>query len=446
MALILQEGAAAVATETSVSPRKYGLGWHFIAISVIALVLRFLAVATHYEAPRNDSADYHRLAENVVQGNGYGFSSGHLSAFRVCGYPLFLAAIYAIAGVKWYVAEYVQAILGCATVLLIAGFGWLVVGRREGLLAGYLAAIYPGFVWLPRLLLSENLSLCLQLAGLCMTVLLLRGPRGIIAAGLGVVLGLNLLTRGGSIFLVALMIAGLMARACEQPMKRQRFAAVAVTLVALAMTLSPWVIRNYVVFGHFVPIATEDGITVYISYWPVRENGKTIWGNVPGEDDPVVAAAYRIGNEALMARHLKRVALARLWEQPARVIRLMPAKLINLVVPLDWEIIPASVNETRSINYGYILAIVPALVGAGSLWRHGPRYQWVLWAPPVAALLLAVTFYGSPRFRLPAEVSLLIFVSTGLLWIQDRMFAGTRNGVEALSRDMRQVRSGDEIG
>lgn len=109
-------------------------------------------------------------------GNGYGFGAGRLSAFRVCGYPLFLAAIYSTAGAKWYVAEYVQTISGCASVSLIVGLGWLVAGRREGLLAGYLAAIYPGFVWLPRLLLSENLSLFLQLAALCMTVLFSRQP------------------------------------------------------------------------------------------------------------------------------------------------------------------------------------------------------------------------------------------------------------------------------
>lgn len=102
--------------------------------------------------------------------------------------------------------------------------------------------------------------------------------------------------------------------------KRPRWrglAIVSVTMGALVVTISPWVIRNYIVVRHFVPIATEDGITIYISYWPVRERGKAIWGNVPREDDPVVAEAYRLGNEALMARHLRRVALTRLWKHPA---------------------------------------------------------------------------------------------------------------------------------
>jgi 4-amino-4-deoxy-L-arabinose transferase-like glycosyltransferase len=394
---------------------------HLVTIFALSLTLRALAVAFYHEAPFSDPADYHRLAENVVRGDGYSYEPGKLSAFRACGYPLFLAAIYCVSGVNWYTAEYVQAILGGGTVLLVTALAWLVVGRHEALLSGYIAAVYPGFVWLPRLLLSENLSLFLQLAALCVVVLVLRQPRATRALVLGILLGLNLLTRGGSVFLVAVIICGMAATSDGRLLGRKGLTLAAIAMTAAAATLAPWVVRNYSVFHHVVPIATEDGITIYISYWPVREGGKAIWGNVPGKEDPVVAEAYLMGNEVLMSGHLRGVALGRLREHPSHAFQLIPVKLLNLAVPFDWEIIPHVEGWSRSINYGYLVSIIPALLGAWAVWWRQTPHRWVLWAPLVSAVLLAMVFYGSPRFRLPAEPALVILASTGLCFIRDKI-------------------------
>jgi 4-amino-4-deoxy-L-arabinose transferase-like glycosyltransferase len=403
--------------------------WHLLAIFVTSVALRWLAVAYFAEVPYSDPADYHELAQNVVRGDGYSYGPGKLTAFRACGYPLFLAAIYRVAGPDWRTAERVQAVLGGGSVLLITTLAWLVVGRREALLSGYLAAVYPCLVFLPRLLLSENLSVFLQVAALCSTVLLLRRPRAIVALALGVLLGLNLLVRGGSLFMAALVVLGVAATAGGRRFDRRGLALAALVMTATSATLAPWVARNYSVFHHFVPIATEDGITFYTSYWPPRSGGKAIWGNVPGVEDPAVAEAFRAGNEAQMSRHLRGVVLGRLLRQPSHALELIPIKLINVLVPIDWEILPHGAGRTRSINYGYLAAVFPALLGAWTLWRRRPSHLWVLWVTPAAILPLTVIFYGSPRFRLPAEPALIVFAACGLLATWDR--ASRRHGVAA---------------
>jgi len=207
----------------------------------------------------------------------------------------------------------------------------------------------------------------------------------------------------------------------------------AIALATTAATLAPWVTRNYSLFNHFVPIATEDGITVYISYWPVREGGKPIWGNVPGEEDPVIAQANRAGNEALVSRQLRAVAVSRLREQPFHALRLIPVKLLYLLAPFDWEVFPHERGRSRSVNYGYVVAIVPALLGTWVVWWRRTPHQWVPWAPPVSALLLATIFYGSPRLRLPAEPALVIFASVGLLYLRDKV-GGPSQGADPAGR------------
>jgi hypothetical protein len=230
-----------------------------------------------------------------------------------------------------------------------------------------------------------------------------------------------MLTRGATIFLAALIVAGIAVTIDGRPLNRKGLTLAAIAFTTAAITLAPWAARNYSLFHHFVPIATDDGITIYISYWPVREGGKAIWGNVPEEDDPVVAEAYRAGNEALMSRHLRSITLQRLLKRPALVLQLIPVKVMNLLVPFDWEIFPHSNSRRRSVNVGYLLAMTPAILGAWILRRRRTPYQWALWAPPVSVLLLAVVFYGSPRFRLPAEPALLIFASTGFCYLWDKL-------------------------
>ena len=68
----------------------------------------------------------------------------------------------------------VQVILGGLTVLMLTALGAMILGWPRALIAGAIAAIYPAFVWLPRLLLSENLSLFLLLLSLGAIILYLR--------------------------------------------------------------------------------------------------------------------------------------------------------------------------------------------------------------------------------------------------------------------------------
>lgn len=298
--------------------RPKHLNVYVTAILLLAVVFRVYGTFSHPTEPSADAADYHRLATGLVQDHAYLSPEDAPTAWRPPAYPFFLAAIYEVSGVNAERATIAQALLGGLTVLVLMVLGSMIVGWRQALIAGAVAAVYPAFVWLPRLLLSENLSLFLLLLSLVTIVLYLRTASLKWMGVFAILCALNTLVRGANLFLpVAAGLGILIIRWKERSLNWSR--AIAPLLVMTGMfllTLLPWTSRNYGVFHEAIPVATQDGITLYGSYWPPQRNGKLIWGTLPGAEDPAVVAAAQTGDEASASRYLRQVTLTRLRENP----------------------------------------------------------------------------------------------------------------------------------
>jgi 4-amino-4-deoxy-L-arabinose transferase-like glycosyltransferase len=404
--------------------------WWPAAIFVLAVLVRCGAVALYPTEPVNDAADYHRIAADLSRGLGFVNAAGMPTAWRPPGYPAFLAAIYSVSGVSVQAATFAQAVLGGVTALLLTAFAALLFGRREALVAGFLAALYPGFLWLPRVLLSENLSLPLTLAALCAAAVLLRAGSQRWAFACGVLLGLGALVRGANLLVAVVLLAGMALAARGRGRRWRRLvASSALVCAGIALVLLPWAARNYRVFHRLVPVATQDGMTLYASYWPPTSGGKMIWGNLPGEEDPAWAAASRAGDEASASKYLQAVTFERLREHPGYFFRLLPPKLLSLAAPFDWEWFP-HVPGARSLNPVYALLLIPAMLGLLVSRRGRAPHAWLLWVLPLAVLAQAVAFYGSPRFRLPAETSEIIWAAVAAVSAWDYFRRREKPGVE----------------
>jgi hypothetical protein len=294
--------------------------------------------------------------------------------------------------------------------------GSTILGRIETAIAGVIAAVYPGLVWLPRLLLSENLSLLLTLVTLWSVAMYLKSRRFWWLVLFGTVGGLNTLVRGGNLALPLILGAALLIIT----FRRRSISWVQLSLglllatVAFVIVLTPWTVRNYRVFHRFVPVATQEGLTLYGSYWPPVKNGRLIWGTLPGPEDPNIAAANNLADEPAASKYLQHVTLARLRQQPGYFFRVIPSKMVSLLVPLDWEILPHPIGSGRKVNWGYLLIALPALLGFLLLWRAPRPGQWLLWVMPILVLAQTIVFYGSPRFRLPVEPIAILLASVSL--------------------------------
>lgn len=387
--------------------------WLPVAVVAVAVVVRLVAVTAFPLEPVADASDYHGLAVRLTDGLGFANDHGEPTAVRGPLYPAFLASTYLVLGADPHRASAVQAVLGGVTVALLMWFGWLTVGYVEGLAAGFLAAVYPGVVWLPRALLSENLIMPLLLFTLCGAAMLVDTRRSLWAAVTGASLAFATLTRTSTLFVVPLLCLGLLLSMTKKTGLRRALGMTLVTVLTFCACLAPWAYRNHRVFGQGPLLSTSGGITLYASYWPPRVGAKRIWGNLPGADDPAIAAAARSSNEATGSAQLTRVTIERLMAKPVYFFSLWPVKTMWLLAPFDWDWFPREPGRTRSFNLGYVLLLLPALVGLVNVLAQPTKHAWLLWLLPTAVLLQALIFYGGPRFRLPAEASLLILAGAG---------------------------------
>jgi 4-amino-4-deoxy-L-arabinose transferase-like glycosyltransferase len=361
---------------------------------VLATVVRILTLIAYPPGdPVADAADYQRLAAALVDGRGFVSEDGSASAWRPPGYPFFLAGVYSVTGVSPRAASIANALLGMLTVVLIVLLAWEMFGKSVAIAAGVLGIFHQSFFWLPRVLLSENLNLPLLVAVLLALYKFLtsRDLRWLLL--LGPICGLLVLVRGSNLIFVGVMLAGLGVDLIRQRAGLSRtMRAVALVAILMAITVAPWVIRNNYALGEPV-LSTQDGMTLYASYYPPESNGKMIWGNLPGVEDPYVAAGYSAGNEIEVSAAMRRTAMDRLYNEPGRVITIIPSKLVSLLAPFDWEWFPHAEGKSRSTNWTYLLLCLAGLFGLVAIWQRPPPHWWVLFILPVATLLQAVVFY-----------------------------------------------------
>ena len=287
---------------------------YLIGLLLLAVAFRAYGVWSHPAVLVGDADDYNQLATRLVEGRGYVNAAGMPTAWRPPAYPVFVAGIYKIAGVDVQRATMVQVILGGLTVLMLTAVAAMILGWPRALIAGAIAAVYPAFVWLPRLLFSENLSLFLMLVSLGTIILYLHTSRMIWIILFGVLCALNTLVRSGNLVLPIIVAIGLLILHWRN--WKQLAAPLLVMAVVFVVTLLPWTIRNYRVFHHVIPVATQDGLTLYGSYWPPERNSRLIWGSLPGDEDPAIKAAEQSGDEVSQSTYLNHLTRQRLRENP----------------------------------------------------------------------------------------------------------------------------------
>ena len=208
-----------------------------------------------------DEKHYNRLALSILERGEFGWRPGHLTAIRPPLYPAFLALIYKVFGPESYNAvRLIQIFLSLAS-------GWLIYSlakrifheERVALLATGLFLFYPSLLLFNYLLLTEILFIFLFLLSVWFLLYFKRSFRNLFIAG--IFWGLASLTRS-VIYPLTPFVALFLIFASSS--KKRGLLAAALFLSATILTLSPWVIRNYRVFGHFVAVDTMGGLNLYM--------------------------------------------------------------------------------------------------------------------------------------------------------------------------------------
>ena len=401
-------------------------------ILLLALLLRvgYVAVTPDY-ALVHDAVDYDRAAKSIAQGNGYPYSrvKGRETAFRPPSYPFLLAGVYTVTGVAHAkVEDRVRAarILGIVISTLIVGLIGVVAaqlwGRRVALAAMGLAAFYIPLIVVGGSVMSEPLFAALLLGALAAAIQHRRSHRWRWVLLAGVLAGLTILTRANA--LVLLLPLGL-AVWTGRPRFSPRALAVPAALVVLALlTVSPWTIRNAVVFDRFIPVSTQLGSALAGTYNDQARTDKenpaswrsighlpeyrALYARLSEIPEPEVEDILTERSKAYIREHPTYVAKVALWTT-LRTFELGG---------LDWSRHTASTISVtpRWANAGVICFWIFALLAlAGAITRAARRTPLFVWMIP-ALLYLSVVFLvvETPRYRTGIDPFIVMLAALAL--------------------------------
>jgi 4-amino-4-deoxy-L-arabinose transferase-like glycosyltransferase len=380
-----------------------------LILGIAALAVRMLYIFVIAREPigvGGDASFYHSVANLIAHGVFYDrriLGHNYPTALHPPLFSLVLSPVALLGGVHLLPQRIAGCLIGCCSVVLIALLGRRVSGERAGTLAGAVAVVYPPFVTADGSLQSEPLYVLLLVVVLLLAWRLACAPSFTAALALGAVIGLLALTRTEGVFLLALL-----AWPAAWGMAQGRAMRLLATTVACAVVLAPWVIRNAIVFhklelsANYVTVipAANCRDTYYgrdIGWWSLDclAHARTAYQFHIGDASPTPGLRY-------IERHPARAVLV----AAARVARTFsfyqPLRIGNMEPRRRWF-------DALGLVLYYPLLIL-AVIGAARLRTR----RWLLLAPVWSVLLVAATGWGNARFRIGADVSIVVLAAVAL--------------------------------
>jgi hypothetical protein len=327
-----------------------------------------------------------------------------------------------------------SCLLGAVTVGLAGFAGRQIAGPRAGLIAAGLTALYPNIWMNDAAVMSETLALLFGVVVVICAYEAWRRPGWRWFAATGGAIGLASLARAEGVMLIPLVVWPLAAWARGLDGWRVRMGRLLVGSGVALVVIAPWVVANLIRFDEPATLSTQLGPTL-----DVANCDETYYGPALGAwsfdcaSDPDVPNADR----STIDKQLRDEAIDYARDHVDRVPVVVAARFgrgWGLYAPMDQlrfdrfaENRPLGASRAGLAAY-YVIA-AGAVAGAVVLRRRGvPSFPLV--AAVVNVAVTVVLFYGSTRFRAPAEPALVLLaaVAVDALFRRRRAVAGGRTG------------------
>jgi len=343
---------------------------------------------------------------------------------RAPAYPLFLTMIGAgtlapptSSPTRVKVA---QSVVGALVVWLIGVIAMRAAGARAGVTAAAIAAIYPPLVWIGAYVLSETLYSALALG----TVLLLDiavaradtqgNARGGAAAALvaGLLAGIAILVRPVMLFFLPFAAVWLW--------RRRRASLALALIVTSAVLVAPWTARNYRVYGRFVLVASEGGVTFWTGNHPLARGEGDLAANPAIKEAEV---AFRAAHPGLTPEALEPIYYRDAWRsiaaRPGWWLGLVARKAFYTVVPVGPSYTLHSMRYLALSVLSYVALLGAAIFGVRFMPR--PRRPVALLLLAASTIVVSLIFFPQERFRIPViDPTLVVCAAGGIRRLETR--------------------------
>jgi hypothetical protein len=405
------------------------------ALAVLGLAAR-VAYGLATKDPGGFTGDalwYHLVANNLADGHGFVVPFQFISpeevrfgigenpvptAFHLPLFSTFLAGL-SLVGLDTQTAHMLGGCaLGALTVVLVGLVGARVAGPAAGLIAAAIAAVYPPLVMNDSVLLSESLTGPTVAGSLLAALRLRERPSTGRALVLGLLIGLATLNRSEALLLVVFLgVPALL------PSRSVRLGAVVVLAAALA--IAPWVIRNVTTFDRATFLTTGDGSVFKGANCP-----STYRGAGTGSWDIGCLVGYRVPrDESVLSARWRDEALEYARDNGGRVPVVLAARVAR-----TFALYPSPARQVRELGFYegrprpllwialvvYVALVVLSVAGVATL-RERLDVVAILLAPVILVVVTSALGYGTWRFRQAAEVALVVLAGAALARLGERM-------------------------
>jgi 4-amino-4-deoxy-L-arabinose transferase-like glycosyltransferase len=424
----------------------------FLLILLIGLALRLAVIPLPNFENLMDADHIHawepgNMARSLVAGRGFGstLDSTQPSAMMSPVYPLIVAVFFHFFGV--HTAASIFAVhafdcltnsLACIPIFLLARRSF---GKRAAWWAAWIWAFFPygiyfsaAWAWSTHLLL---LCLCWLLV---LVQRMEQSSRFALWAGFGLLAGFAGLTEP-SVLIVVLFLLALACWRLRRDGKRW-FAPGCVACLVMAAAISPWIVRNALVFHRFIPMRDNMGLEVWMG-----NNGYDLrWtsDDLHPLHDAQELADYNSMGELAYNNHKMQQAKAYIHGHRAWYAWMSLRRAVYIWTSY-WSFDPNYLElepmDPANIPFATCLTLV-GFLGLLMAWRDTPfesiRYAGVLFLFPVMYYFT----HPEPYHLRPLDPLLLILGCQAILALRERMKARTRKRVQA--RDLGTVGETEE--
>jgi 4-amino-4-deoxy-L-arabinose transferase-like glycosyltransferase/Flp pilus assembly protein TadD len=355
-------------------------------------------------------------------------------------YSYVLAAQLAVFGDGYTAPRVLQALLDAVSCLLVFGIGALLFSRRVALAAAIATALCGPMIFFSGQLVSASLAVCLDLAAI---YALLRARRDGASwprcVGVGALFGLAALVRA-EVLLVAAGAAAWVALAGDGD-RRRRWIAAAALAGGVVLLVAPVTLRNAVRGGDAVLISANGGINFYIGtdpayYGMVGLRPGTEWERLIREPE----GEGIVGVGSAHSRYFTRKALRMIGRDPIRFAGHAVTKAalfwhgyeimsnLDLYEGRDDSLALAALMwDAPGFYFPFGLLAPLGLLGMAMVVRR--RHPARVLVGFVGVLVgVAMLFFVTSRFRLPAVPIIALFAAFAVEQLVQRWRDGDRRG------------------
>ncbi len=442
-----------------------------LSVLLLSLIVRGLTanfVRAHLSDPgwfqTGTYAVFDKQAQAILDGRASSFwiddASRTEAAVYPPGYPLWLAFIYGLSGVRSAaVVQNVQWVLDALSVVLVIGVGVTAYGWRVGLLAGALAALSPLLALYGATPMADAPTNWIVLGGVWMLLLAAKRNDALWALGAGLMLGASCWLRANALLLVFWWAVALLLFVPGSKLSRARLSLL-VTLGAVLL-ITPIMIRNAVAFRAFVPTGLGTGTN--------------LWEGI-GETERAAEFGAVFGDAALIEQERKEMGLAAdaplglYWPNGVERDRARTRKALNVItahpvwyagvmsrrmwgmlkyagkplpyygsaginvtsrksLPVGWQggVVAFFVNALGAVQSVFrYLALLLMIVGVWLALRKDWRITWLLLATILYYLIVGSSLHMEIRYGLPMQSLLLIFAGFAVCRLVEIVYAARK--------------------